>query len=106
MYILLLLYLNLPIFATQTYIIKDVFSRNSNSRVTRRWLEGGQVYADDFNWVNVTTALSTFTTPIILLSLPEFGGDTYSSGAALSVRIRNKQVGSSGTTSFQIKANI
>jgi hypothetical protein len=96
----------ISIVTATTTSTKDVFSKNSNVRVSKKWLEAGQTYADDFRWVNVTSVLSTFISPVVLLSLPEFGGSSYSSGLALSVRIKNLKVGSGGLTSFQLKVSL
>ncbi len=87
------------------WVTRDVFTVNSNQRVTVKWLEAGQLYADDSSWTTVTTKLASFVSPVVLLSLPDFGGNTYSSGSPLSLRIRNKQFIAGNIVSFEVKVN-
>ncbi len=98
--LIIFFYLIVPVAAQ--YAVIDVFSKGSNIRVSKKWLEAGQIYSDDLNWVSVIS-VSPFTIPVILLSLPDFGGNTYTTGAPLSLRIRNKEVSVKGTVSFQLK---
>ncbi len=79
-------------------IIKDVFSKGSNIRPTNAWLEAGQAYIDDAHWINVTTTVSSFVLPIVLLSMY-----SYTTNDPTALRIRNKNFNALGQLSFQIK---
>ncbi len=102
---LLLLLLGLSVVSALVGITKDVFSKNSAVSPSSIWLEAGQMYLDDSHWTNVTTVVKTFVNPVILLSMPDFGGSTYNSGPPLSLTIRNKKFGSNGALSFQVKVS-
>ena len=102
---LLLLLLGLSAVSALVGITKNVFSKNSAVSPSSIWLEAGQMYLDDSHWTNVTTVVKTFVNPVVLLSMPDFGGSTYNSGSPLSLRIRNKKFESNGALSFQVKVS-
>jgi hypothetical protein len=74
----------------------------TNARVTHAWLETGFVNVNDANWVTVNSIGNEYVDPVVLISLPDVGGDLYTTGLPTATRIRNF-VNNVGQVTFEVK---
>jgi len=80
-----------------------VLDRISNNYLNTYWMETGFNAVSTRSWVSVTTHKSSFSTPIVLASLPDYGNQAATgNNFPVAVRVRNVVV-TSGVTSFDYK---
>ncbi len=79
-------------------------NRITGALVDNFWMESGFTNLDDVSWVTQSTFATSFTSPIVFISLPDYGDSTLASGYPLSVRIRNIAV-TDGSASFEFKVD-
>jgi hypothetical protein len=77
----------------------------TNARVTHAWLETGFVNVNDANWVTVNSIGNEYVDPVVLISLPDVGGDLYTTGLPTATRIRNF-VNNVGQVTFEVKVSL
>lgn len=58
----------------------------------RPWLEIGRCFVGSEGWVSIMASYSNFTSPVVLISMPEVGDSTAINGFPVVPRIRNVEV--------------
>lgn len=67
-------------------------------------MEGGIAALSDQYWLSIQTQFTDFDNAVVLMGVPEYGGDTYSDGYPAIARIRN--VKTAGQVSFETRLYI
>ena len=80
----------------------DVLNMITKSVVHDPWMETGQVYLNDQQWVNLTTESSDFSDPAVFISVPSIGTSDTSIGLVVAPRVHNIVV-TGGKVSFDVK---
>ncbi len=90
-----------PSQSLNTHVVYNTLTPGSTVN-WQSWCEANSATVDDSSWTSITTN-TFFINPQILVSLPLFGGSTYTSGFAFSIRIKDKTFSPGAGTSFKIK---
>ncbi len=87
---------------TTHFVFAAPYNRITGTNVTGYWMETGFQSVNDLTWVSASTYSTSFSSPIVLVSLPDIPGKNSSSGYPSSVRL-NSITTTAGAVSFQMK---